>query len=122
MAINDELKKLQSATMLIQAASLASKTVDKSERVPASRNSNSVATVHQGVRVAFFFDGTGNNGLRDPESIAFFDTYVHDSLAGFAKDATLPSDPRVIYTGGDNKLPYAINQPPVRGIPISALG
>lgn len=46
-------------------------------------------------------------GLRDEKLIAFFDTYVHDSLAGFAQDATLPSDPRVIYVGGDNKLRFA---------------
>ena len=39
--------------------------------------------------------------------VAFFDRYVHDSLAGFAKDATLPSDPRVVYAGGDNKIRYA---------------
>jgi hypothetical protein len=31
-------------------------------------------------------------GLKDNELIAFFDEYVHDSLAGFALDATLPSD------------------------------
>lgn len=43
----------------------------------------------------------------DEKIVAFFDRYVHDSLAGFAKDATLPSDPRVIYVGGDNKLRYA---------------
>ncbi|WP_310567719.1 DUF2235 domain-containing protein [Hydrogenophaga sp.] len=43
----------------------------------------------------------------DENIAAFFDRYVHDSLAGFAKDATLPSDPRVIYVGGDNKLRYA---------------
>jgi hypothetical protein len=48
-----------------------------------------------------------SNGLRDEKIIAFFDTYVHDSLAGMAKDATLPSDPRVIYVGGDNKMRYA---------------
>lgn len=43
----------------------------------------------------------------DENIVAFFDRYVHDSLAGFAKDATLPSDPRVIYAGGDNKFRYA---------------
>jgi Uncharacterized alpha/beta hydrolase domain (DUF2235) len=48
-----------------------------------------------------------NRGLRDEKLIAFFDTYVHDSLAGFAQDATLPSDPRVIYIGGDNKMRFA---------------
>jgi hypothetical protein len=61
-------------------------------------------------------------GLRDPELIAFFDTYVHDSLVGFAKDATLPSDPRVIYTGGDAKLRYAAtpSTAPIR--PTAATG
>jgi hypothetical protein len=48
-----------------------------------------------------------NAGLKDPEIIAFFDNFVHDSLAGFAKDATLPSDPRVIYLGGNEKYRYA---------------
>jgi len=48
-----------------------------------------------------------NKGLTDETIIAFFDDYVHDSLAGFAKDATLPSDPRVIYLGGDEKYKYA---------------
>jgi Uncharacterized alpha/beta hydrolase domain (DUF2235) len=43
----------------------------------------------------------------DDNVAALFDRYVHDSLAGFATDATLPSDPRVIYAGGDNKLRYA---------------
>jgi hypothetical protein len=48
-----------------------------------------------------------NKGLQDAGIIAFFDNYVHDSLAGFAKDATMPSDPRVIYLGGDEKYRYA---------------
>ncbi|SFC29676.1 T6SS phospholipase effector Tle1-like catalytic domain-containing protein [Massilia yuzhufengensis] len=48
-----------------------------------------------------------NSGLKDEKIIAFFDNYVHDSLAGFAKDATLPSDPRVVYLGGDEKYEYA---------------
>jgi hypothetical protein len=61
-------------------------------------------------------------GLRDQGIIQFFDTYVHDSLAAFAMDATLPSDPRVIYIGDDNKLPYAMNKLPGRGLPASALG
>jgi hypothetical protein len=60
--------------------------------------------------------------MRDPELSAFFDTYVHDSLAGFAKDATLPSDPRVIYTGGDDKLLYASYSPVVSVQMQRALG
>ena len=46
-------------------------------------------------------------GLTDKTIIEFFDRYVHDSLAGFAKDATLPSDPRAIYLGGSEKYAYA---------------
>ncbi|MFY0526729.1 hypothetical protein ACN28I_27490 [Archangium gephyra] len=61
-------------------------------------------------------------GLRNQEIIAFFETYVHDSLAGFAKDATLPSDPRVIYIGGDEKLRYAVNQPAGRSFSNTAIG
>ncbi|MFC3551859.1 T6SS phospholipase effector Tle1-like catalytic domain-containing protein [Lysobacter cavernae] len=48
-----------------------------------------------------------DQGLRDAEIIAFFDNYVHDSLAGFAMDASLPSDPRAIYIGGDEEAQYA---------------
>lgn len=48
-----------------------------------------------------------NRGMTDERLIRFFDNYVHDSLAGFAKDATLPSDPRVVYLGGDEKYEYA---------------
>lgn len=50
-------------------------------------------------------------GLTDANVIFFFDTFVHDSLAGFAKDVTLPSDPRCCYIGGDDELKYANNQP-----------
>lgn len=47
-------------------------------------------------------------GLTDPKVIAFFDDYVHDSLAGFDKDETWPSDPRMIFVGGDRKLRFAM--------------
>ena len=52
-----------------------------------------------------------HKGLLDSELdvLTFFDRYVHDSLAGFAKDSTLPSDPRVIYIGGDSESRYAVN-------------
>lgn len=50
-----------------------------------------------------------DSGLKDERLIHFFDEYIHDSLAGFGKDATLPSDPRVIYVGDDNKLKYAVH-------------
>lgn len=51
----------------------------------------------------------------DPDVVSFFDHHVHDSLAGFAKDATLPSDPRVVYAGGDNKIRFAQLDMPVGG-------
>ena len=47
-------------------------------------------------------------GLRDPKLIEFFEEYVHDSLAGFDTDETWPSDPRVVYVGGDSRLRYAV--------------
>lgn len=53
-----------------------------------------------------------NTGLRDEQTIEFFDTYVHDSLAAFALDATLPSDPRVVYIGDDMKSRHALNSVP----------
>lgn len=47
----------------------------------------------------------------DSDLYKFFQLYVHDSLAGFATDNTRPSDPRVIYIGGDVKYRYATIQP-----------
>jgi hypothetical protein len=49
-----------------------------------------------------------NKGVTDEKIISLFESYVHDSLAAFAKDATLPSDPRVVYLGGDEKYEYAL--------------
>ncbi len=56
-----------------------------------------------------FIKGTG---LNDERIFRFFEDYVHDSLSGFGKDATLPSDPRVIYVGDDEKLNYAFHEIP----------
>ncbi len=54
-----------------------------------------------------------HRGLLDdyPKVLALFDNYVHDSLAGFAKDQTLPSDPRVVYIGGDKRSQFAQSAP-----------
>jgi hypothetical protein len=54
------------------------------------------------------------SGLKDEKIISFFDSYVHDSLAGFGKDATLPSDPRVVYVGASEKYRYASLENPER--------
>lgn len=51
------------------------------------------------------------NGMKDEKLIAFFDDYVHDSLAGFDTDETWPSDPRIVYVGGDRKLRFASVEP-----------
>lgn len=47
------------------------------------------------------------NKLIEEAVILFFERYVHDSLAGFGRDATFPSDPRVIYLGADEKYRFA---------------
>jgi hypothetical protein len=62
-----------------------------------------------------------NNGLRDERILYFFEEYIHDSVAGFAADATLRSDPRVIYVGGDSKDPYADAHPVNGPNPINNL-
>ncbi|WP_224361437.1 T6SS phospholipase effector Tle1-like catalytic domain-containing protein [Hyalangium versicolor] len=64
---------------------------------------------YQAILDAYVAEFEKKSGLKDPEIIAFFDDYVHDSLAGFATDSTLPSDPRCIYIGGDEELKYAMN-------------
>ena len=51
-----------------------------------------------------------NKGLADEKIFAFFEHHIHDSLAGFAADSTLPSDPRVVYLGKDVKSQYAMNE------------
>jgi hypothetical protein len=65
---------------------------------------------YRAILEAFEAEFEKGKGLRDEKIIAFFESYVHDSLAGFAGDATLPSDPRVIYIGENDKLRYAVNQ------------
>ena len=70
-------------------------------------NSGNLRPHYRALITAYENEFIHNKGLQDEKLIDFFDSYVHDSLAGFAKDATLPSDPRVIFVGGDEKLKYA---------------
>ena len=51
--------------------------------------------------------GSGLSATSDAKLIELFDHYVHDSMAGFDTDESWPSDPRIIYVGGDRKLRYA---------------
>ena len=66
---------------------------------------------YQQMLKAYEDEFTHGKGLSDPLVIEFFDNFVHDSLAGFAKDETLPSDPRCCYIGGDRELKFADNRP-----------
>lgn len=66
---------------------------------------------YQHMLKAYEDEFTHGKGLSDPLVIEFFDNFVHDSLAGFAKDETLPSDPRCCYIGGDSELKFADNRP-----------
>jgi hypothetical protein len=52
-----------------------------------------------------------NKGLVDNRVMQFFERYIHDSLADFNHDATLPSDPRVVYVGGDEREMFALRAP-----------
>jgi hypothetical protein len=60
---------------------------------------------------AYLNEYESGKGLRDAKIIALFDDYVHNSMAGFAKDESWPSDPRILYVGGDKKLRYASLSP-----------
>lgn len=64
---------------------------------------------HYKALVAAYEEVVVQKKAMSPESelFKFFNWLVHDSLAGFATDNTRPSDPRVIYIGGDNKKQYA---------------
>jgi hypothetical protein len=62
---------------------------------------------YRGLLAAYENEFLHGRGLADPKIIEFFEHHVHDSLAGFAKDATLPSDPRVVYLGGNTKSQHA---------------
>lgn len=80
-------------------------------RTPARRQQ--LRPHYRGLLVAYENEFIHGRGLTDQKIIDFFDHHVHDSLAGFAKDATLPSDPRVVYVGGDVKSRHsAIDRQP----------
>jgi hypothetical protein len=72
MATDHEPKKLQSLASLSRSASLANRTADSTGRVPALASGTpsklSTAPAPQGSRIAFFFDGTGNNLEADAEN------------------------------------------------------
>ncbi|HEU4621438.1 MAG TPA: DUF2235 domain-containing protein [Burkholderiaceae bacterium] len=62
---------------------------------------------YKGLITAYENEFIHKSGLTDEKIISFFDNFVHDSLAGFDLDGTDPSDPRVVYAGGNLKLRFA---------------
>lgn len=86
---------------------IAGKSRDGKTKDSAKRNRNELRPHYAALLEAWENEYLRKNGLKDELIISFFDKYLHDSLAGFATDATLPSDPRVIYVGEDVKLKYA---------------
>ncbi len=81
------------------------------DRLVSEDSSRKLRPHYQGLLDAYRAEFMLNQGLRDAGVIAFFSKYVHDALAGFDKDDTRPSDPRIIYVGGDNWLRYAVLWP-----------
>ena len=63
---------------------------------------------YQALAQAWEDEFINNKGLINADIMKFFERYVHDSLADFALDATLPSDPRVVYVGGDEIEQFAM--------------
>jgi len=98
---------INDAEVIMKAAKEPSTSYDQSFMTDRA----SLRPHYRGLLEAYEDEFHNNKGMRDEKLIAFFDDYVHDSLSGFGKDATLPSDPRVIYVGGDNKHDYANRKP-----------
>lgn len=70
---------------------------------------NQLRPHYRGLLEAYENEFVLNRGLKDEKIFAFFEHHIHDSLAGFAKDSTLPSDPRVVYLGSDVKSQHSMN-------------
>lgn len=88
--------------------------VQRLKEVQAVAPDRRLRTHYRGLLEAYDNEFEKNAGLTDPDIIAFFDNHVHDSLAAFAKDETLPSDPRCIYVGGDDEYRFAMGTRPAR--------
>ena len=107
---------INDAEVIMNAAKVPSTSYDQSFMTDRA----SLRPHYRGLLEAYEDEFHNNKGMRDEKLIAFFDEYVHDSLSGFGKDATLPSDPRVIYVGGDTKHDYANHKPARDERPMTA--
>jgi hypothetical protein len=81
------------------------------QRLVAKRGRAKLRPHYAAILDAYEAEFVKRQGQKNPGIISFFDNYVHDSLAGFGGDATLPSDPRIVYVGGDARMQYAMNSP-----------
>lgn len=111
-----DMKNLQAMSDLYDRQLLADARAvrDVSKKSVASNGGREIGNLrphYKALLEAFENEFVKARGLNDERIIRFFDNYVHDSLAGFANDATLPSDPRVVYLGGDEKFRYASAEP-----------
>lgn len=107
MEAYEEMLSLYNRQLIKDVESINSVLHDWAGKYQSGRRDMALRPHYKAMLKAYENEFQKNNGLSDGSVIEFFDLYIHDSLAGFAKDATLPSDPRVVYIGGDRKLRFA---------------
>jgi len=98
------LSELYDEQLLVDASRISDAIRFESKRGRLHRN---LRPHYKGLLEAFEAGISDGGTLVNDVTVRFFRNYVHDSLAGFGRDATFPSDPRVIFIGGDEKLKYA---------------
>lgn len=109
-----DMSKLKSLTemydqqLLVDVKSI----LELSKSTQQRRIKNLLRPHYQGLVESFEREIYEIDKSQDDSVFAFFEDYVHDSLSAFGRDATFPSDPRVIYIGGDEKLRYADSTKP----------
>lgn len=97
------LTELYDKQLLVDVESIRSRL--QSQKNPNSRKN--LRPHYRGLIESYENEVLEVNKTKDEAVIRLFEQYVHDSLSGFGRDATFPSDPRVIYLGNDEKMRYA---------------
>lgn len=98
------LSKLYDEQLLADAGRISAAVRFESKR---GRSHSNLRPHYKGLLEAYEAGISDGGALVNEMTVRFFQNYVHDSLAGFGKDATFPSDPRVVFIGGDEKMKYA---------------
>lgn len=99
----DSLAELYDQQLLVDVQSIRSHLQNKN----GPRSRENLRPHYLGLIESYENEILEMNKIKDEAIIQLFDQYVHDSLAGFGRDATFPSDPRVIYIGSDEKMKFA---------------